>query len=186
MAKINLELKKFGMRSWVVLAVVGVRIFRRWGEIGLIWPEALLVLAGWAVGYFLSDLDDWIYVLVTHPHELTSRRVWDLLSLGKWGAAREMLMSTREERERLPIHNALTGLVVSGVGLWVISSSGSPLGWGVTLGLSVRLWWGLVMEKNYQKWYWLVARKINLVEHKVLAGVWGVLIALQIVLLIRG
>ena len=184
MVKVTPELRKFGVRSLVVLGIVGVRVIKV-PRIDFFLSN-LLLLVGWAVGYFLSDLDDWVYALVTHPHELTSRRVRDLLSLGKWREAREMLIATREERERLPIHNAMTGLVVAGVGLWVISSSGSTLGSGVVLGLSVRLWWGMMRGEEYQRWYWMVARKMTLAEHKMIGGIWGVLVALQIVLLMRG
>ncbi|HJZ06176.1 hypothetical protein A2634_01890 [Candidatus Amesbacteria bacterium RIFCSPHIGHO2_01_FULL_48_32] len=187
MVKVSPELRKFGMRSIALLVLMIARgLSAKYKVLSLgFFLNNLVLFVGWAIGYFLSDLDDWYYALITRPHELDSQRVVGLLKTGKWREAREMVMVTRSSREKLPVHNILTGLVVGIVGWWVISSSGSFLGAGVVLGLSVRLWIGLVHETDYQKWYWVFARKFTATENRIVVWMWAGLIGLQGWTLIR-
>ena len=187
MVKVSPELRKFGMRSIALLVLMIARgLSAKYKVLSLgFFLNNLVLFVGWAIGYFLSDLDDWYYALITRPHELDSQRVVGLLKTGKWREAREMVMVTRSSREKLPVHNILTGLVVGIVGWWVISSSGSFLGAGVVLGLSVRLWIGLVHETDYQKWYWVFARPFSEIEHRGLVAALIVAMAVQILTVIR-
>lgn len=172
---------EFLMRSILVAGVVGVRVIR---GIGGIWGNAWLVV-GWGIGYVLTEIDDLFYAYICNPGDETCQRVKTHIAAADWRRARDLLVTTRGERQNLPIHNILTGLVVAAVGVWVVSSSGSLIASGAVLGLSVRLFIGALVEKNYQKWYWMFAREFGVAEHRVILGIWGVLLVLQAVGLVR-
>lgn len=176
--------RKFLVRSLVVAWVVGVRTIGRMGQIGQILGEVWLVV-GWVIGYLLTGIDDLFYAYICNPGDETCQRVKTHIAVADWRRARDLLVATRGERQNLPVHNILTGLVVAAVGVWVVSSSGSLIASGVVLGLSTRLFIGALLEKNYQKWYWMFARGFSVAEHKVILGIWGFLLALQVVGLLR-
>ncbi|MBI2008326.1 hypothetical protein HYS82_01585 [Candidatus Amesbacteria bacterium] len=173
--------EKFLGRSLLVAGVIGIRLIR---QIGPIWGNVWLTV-GWVIGYLLTEIDDLFYVYICNPRDEVCQRVKTHIAAADWRRAREVLVATRGERQNLPVHNILTGLVVAAVGVWVISSLGSLVAAGAVLGLTTRLFVGALGEKNFEKWYWMFAREFRVVEHKVILGVWGVLLALQIVGLIR-
>jgi len=172
--------RKFLVRSLVVVGVVGMRMVRQVEWVG----NGMLVL-GWVIGYMLTEIDDLFYAYICNPEDGTCQRVKTHIAAADWRRARDVLVATRGERQNLPIHNILTGLVVAAVGVWVVTSSGSLIASGAVLGLTTRLFIGALMEKNYQKWYWMFAREFTATEHKTVMAVWGLLLGLQIVGLIR-
>lgn len=179
--------RKFLVRSILVAGVVGVRIIGRMGQIGLIGQilgSAWLVI-GWVIGYLLTEIDDLFYAYICNPEDGTCQRVKTHIQAADWRRARDLLVATRGERQNLPIHNILTGLVVAAVGVWVVTSSGSLIASGAVLGLTARLFIGALVEKNYQKWYWMFAKQFSATEHKTVMVVWGLLLGLQVIGLIR-
>ena len=143
------------------------------------------LVLGWVIGYLLTEIDDLFYAYICNPEDEVCQRVKTHIAAADWRRARELLVTTRGERQNLPIHNILTGLVVAAMGVWVVSSSGSLIASGAVLGLTTRLWIGALTEKNFQKWYWMFAREFSKQEHRGILGVWGVLWGLQIIGLIR-
>lgn len=180
---------KFAVRSLIVLALMVIRITKDylaggWGTVG--WEVNLWLVLGWTGGYWLSDVDDLFYVYLCNPQELTCQRIRLEVQRKDWRNAWGLLAATRLERLRLPVHNVLTGLVVAVMGLWMVTSGGSVFASGVVLGLGVRLFIGILIDTNYKRWYWVFARDFAEHEHRVVVGIWGLLLALQAVFLLRG
>ncbi|TSC84390.1 MAG: hypothetical protein G01um101416_1086 [Microgenomates group bacterium Gr01-1014_16] len=76
-------MRKFLVRSLVVVGVVGVRTIGRIGQIGQIgqiMSNVWLVL-GWVIGYLLTEIDDLFYAYICNPE-----RCWD--SLRDYGSGR--------------------------------------------------------------------------------------------------
>lgn len=144
----------------------------------------VLMVVGWVIGQMLANADHLFYATVCNPQELTCQRVRSELKLKNWKNAWGLLESTKDERTRLPIRNILTGTVMMGVGLWVISSSRSWLGWGVVLGLNTRLFAELVGEVNWKKWYWVFDREFHETEHRGLLIAWGIALGIQYLMMV--
>ena len=97
-----------------------------------------------------------------------------------------MLSDTKSERTKLPLRNMLTAFVLTGVGVWVITSSASLLAAGLCLGFSVRLFSEVISDADYNKWYWIFARKFNDTEHKGLMMAWGIILLWLWWIVVRG
>ncbi len=166
------------------------------GRIGLIgqivlmigiagWTRSLWLAVGWIIGYALTEADHLFYVVMCNPQELTCQRVrHEILETRNWRNAWGILQSTREERTRLPIHNILTGVVVAALGMWVVSSSGSLLASGVVVGLGVRLFMEF-LAGDKKSWFWVFAREFSVGEIRVVEGVWGLLLVISLIGLVR-
>jgi len=164
----------------VLALVVGLRLWVRQDWVG----SALLAL-GWILGNLLAELDHVSYVIVCNPQELTCQRVrHEILETRNLRNAWGILQSTKGERTRLPIHNILTAVVVAVLGLWVVSSVGSVLASGVVVGLGVRLF-SEFLSGPRENWFWLFAREFGMGEIRVVGGVWGLLLAISLVGLVR-
>lgn len=172
--------RKFLVRSLLIAGVVVVRMVRE-----MEWVGNGMLVVGWVIGYMLTEIDDLFYAYICNPGDEVCQRVKTHIAAADWRRARDLLVATRGERQNLPIHNVLTGLVVAALGVWVVSSSGSLVASGAVLGLTTRLFIGAMAEKNYQKWYWMFAREFRMAEHRMVLGIWGFLLALQVFGLIR-
>ena len=172
------------MRSLFILGVVAVRLVRAKKLTLALGLTNLWLVVGWVIGYWLTEMEDVFYVYMANPEDETGRNVRTLIGAGDWSRAWDLLVATRAERRKMPVHNVLTGLIVAILGVWVVSSSGNILAMGVVLGLSVRLFIGLLMEKDFDKWYWIFARKFTERENKIVLAVWGGLLILQVLFLI--
>ncbi|OGC92449.1 hypothetical protein A3D85_00735 [Candidatus Amesbacteria bacterium RIFCSPHIGHO2_02_FULL_47_9] len=184
--------EKFAIRSSLIVGIVGWRLVREivklkeWDEWrNVAWAGNGLLLLGWVIGYFLPDIDDLFYVYISDPGDKIGNQAKTLLAGGDVRRAWDLLVATRGERKNLPVHNILTGLAVAVAGVWVVSSSGSPLAMGAVLGVTTRMFIGAVIEKNYMRWYWIFAREFSRREHQVVMAVWGVLLGVQIIGLVR-
>lgn len=167
------------VRILVIVGVVGVRLLFRQDWLG----NALLVV-GWLVGYALAEADQLFYVVVCNPQELTCQRVRHEIDTRNWRNAWGILKSTVAERTRLPIHNILTAMVVAVLGVWVVSSAGSVLASGVVVGLGVRLFTEF-LAGDKKSWFWVFAREFSIEEVRVVGGVWGLLLLISLVGLVR-
>jgi hypothetical protein len=185
--------KLSGAGKWLwgilpILSLVGIRVYEHYASKILVrvWPEDLLLVLGWVVGWLLADADYLFYALVTNPQEMTSQRIRQELKNRSWGRAWEMISETKKELTKLPIRNILTAFVMTGVGVWVVSSSSSLIAAGLCLGFCVRLFSEMLTDVNYKRWYWLFARDFLESEHRGLLLAWGIVLIWQWSVLIRG
>jgi len=171
-----------------LVTIIGARTMRELGTGGLgavMWLWDLLLVAGWFIGYIiLAEADHIFYALMCNPHELTCSRVRAEVDKKNWKLAWRMLQETKPERNRLPIRNMLSVIVLAGLGLWVVSSSGSGLAVGAVLGLGVRLFKEALVEPDYKRWYWIFAREFSPQEHRGLMLAWGAALGLQLIMLL--
>lgn len=151
----------------------------------MLWPDLNLVI-GWVIGWLLAEADHLVYATMCNPQELTCQRVRAEMDKKNWRNAWKMLEETKFERNKLPIRNILTLISMTGVGIWVVSSSGSLLASGLVFGFCVRLFSELIFDTDYKKWYWIFAREFSLPEHKGFLGAITFGIILQWWYLIRG
>jgi len=185
--------ERLNLGEWLigVVPILGLELIRFWqqasaGYLKQVWWLDLLLLVGWIIGWFLAEADDVFYALVCNPQELTCQRVKGEFNKKNWSGAWRLLRQTREERNKLPIRNILTAFVMTGVGLWLVSSGSSLLAAGTCLGFSVKLYWEAVTDKNFKKWYWLFARDFTEAEHRGVMIAWGVVLIWQYLVLVRG
>jgi hypothetical protein len=171
-----------------VLILIGVRVYRHYQMQALprMWFLDLSLLVGWVLGWWLAEADDLFYVLMCAPHEVTGQRVKKELMNKNWQRALAILGETKGERTKLPIRNVLTGFVMTGVGLWLASSSASLVAAGMCVALGTKLFLQLVMDKDYKSWYWPFAREFSFGEHQGLVAAWGIILLWQWSILLRG
>jgi hypothetical protein len=136
------------------------------------------------LGRLLAEIDHIFYATVCNPQELTCQRIRREFWSKNFGKAWELLMTTKGERGKLPIRNALTLGVVVVLGLWLLTSSPSWLGAGIALGLGTRLWVEMASERDYEKWYWVFDRRFALGDHRMVVIVLGIVLFAQFMLLL--
>lgn len=152
----------------------------------MMWWLDLNLIAGWIIGWFLAEADHFVYATMCNPQELTCQRVRAEMDKKNWKNAWRMLQDTKFERNKLPIRNVLTLISMTGVGIWVVSSSGSLLASGLVFGFCIRLFSELVTDTGFKKWYWIFAREFSLSEHRGFLGAIALGIIWQWWYLIRG
>ena len=146
--------------------------------------SSVWLMVGWVIGYALAEADHLFYVAMCNPQELSCQRIRQKLEIRSWKEAWELIKATSGERTRLPVHNILTGLVVTVLGLWIVSSVGSMLAAGVVVGLGVRLFTEF-LTGDKKKWFWVFAREFSVGEVGGVGGGWGVLLAISLIGLVR-
>ena len=146
--------------------------------------QNLVLTIGLGIGFVMPELDHWLYALMCNPQELACMRVKGEMAAGRFRSAWTMLQETKGERTKLPVHNALTGLIVAVMGLWLVTSLGNLLAEGLVFGLSINLlsdyWW----DADHAKWYWLIARPITATEDKIVKWVWTGLVVIQLLVML--
>jgi len=91
------------------------------------------------LGSIIPELDQLLYIFLINPQELSSQRVIYLIKNRNFAGALRLIIETKSERHNLIFHSD-TFLVVSGIlFIWILSSSGSILGFGIVLGLLLDL-----------------------------------------------
>ncbi len=119
----------------IALVWLGIISAIRWQ-----WELSLVLLwAGGLAGFFLVDLDHWLYLLVAQPQELTSLRVKKLLMEKKYKEAFVLVSFTTGERVKLSLHNALAQIILLVFGFFVLTSTQNLFGSGLVLGISLHL-----------------------------------------------
>jgi hypothetical protein len=99
------------------------------------WPFWL----GGLVGVFMPDLDHLIYVFFMSPQELTSQRVGFLWNKREFKRLIELLYETRSERRGLVFHTIFFQIIFLILTFWIMSSSASLFGKGLTLSFALHL-----------------------------------------------
>ena len=153
----------------------------RWSwHLNLIW-----FWLGGLVGTFLFDIDHWLYLLVVNPHELTSQRVKHLLDQKRFKEASSLVVSTTQERIRLPLHNALFQAILYILCFFVLTSTNNLLGAGLVMSLALHLledeFQDLKKDANHlRNWlFWQFKFEVSLQNQKI----YLVLMALIFILL---
>lgn len=165
----------------IIVLVVGLRLVIRQD-----WISNLLLVLGWGVGYILAGADHWLYVAVCNPQELSCQRIRHEINQKNWRNAWGLLQSTTAERTNLPVHNILTAFVVATLGIWMVTSSGSPVAVGIVLGLQIKLLSEFMMDGNANRWFWMFSREFSAKEHQIAKVVWSILLLIQLVVIVRG
>jgi len=154
---------RWGWRVVPMGVVVVIGVVTDWLGKGVGGVNALgygLLTAGWIAGWKLVELNKY---------------------LDKVGGARELLVDWDKS-----VRNVLTVSAVGILGIWVVTSAGSPLASGLVFGLSVRLFAEYWQAADYKSWYWVIAREVTEVERKVFGGIWGAVLLLTWLILVRG
>lgn len=176
---------------WRVLPIGTVLVVRLIEQVrgGFLWNALLIDLSlvvGWVGGWFLAEADHLLYATMCNPHELTCQRVKQEIERKDWRRMWGILEETKGERTKLPIRNILTAFVMVGLGIWVVTSSGSPLAAGLVFGFGVRLFSDILSAADYKKWYWIFAREFSQTEHQGLMMAWAGGLIWQWLVLLRG
>lgn len=100
------------------------------------------------MGTLLPDLDHVIYSLYLRPQELNSQRISTMLRRKEIWETIKFLAETRNERTRLIFHTATFQIIFLILTFWVITSSGSPLGWGLVLAFTLHLLIDQIVDIN--------------------------------------
>jgi hypothetical protein len=183
---INAKVWEFGPIGVIVVAR-SVRLIVLAGISQWRWWEEIFLVLGWMIGWLLTEIDDYFYVYVSNPQELTSQRAKQYLAAKDFKGLWNLLQATRGERtSRMPVRNALTLLVMTFVGIWIVTSNGSPLGSGVVLGLGTRLWSEFLTEKDKDKWFWIFSRVFTHGEQMWITVGTGLALIWQILMTVRG
>jgi hypothetical protein len=94
---------------------------------------------GGLVGVILPDIDHLIYVYFIKPTDLTSQRVDFLVAKKDYRRSIELLYETRQERKGLIFHTIFFQAIFFILTFWMLSSSGSYFGRGLTLSFILHL-----------------------------------------------
>ena len=143
--------------------VVGIGVFTDWlalGVRGVKWLDYAWLITGWILG-------------------------WLLVEANKYAVNIKGVEAFLTEWERA-IRNVVTGLVLAILGVWVASSSNSLLAGGLVFGMGMRLWSEYFYSGEWKKWYWIIAREISETEHKIFTAVWGFILLIEWLILVRG
>ncbi len=140
-----------GFRIVPIVVLISLRLLR----VGRTdWMVDLMLLAGWVLGLLIVDIEKY--------------------------PLQKYIKGLNINPARPAVRNVLTCVVITVVGLWVISSSIGAIGWTMVWAVGVRLWSELWKEKNYEKWYWIFDRKFSVKQHQVFMIVWAVVLLFQL------
>lgn len=158
---------------WVFLIVISlVWVLFRLSGIGFsrvldLWPGFVITLSmwivGWQFGWLLGDLDKFIGKFFKGNVAITEFML-------QWQTG---------------IKNILAVGVLVILGVWMITSNGSFIAWGVVMGIQVRLWYEILLTTDYKKWYLQISREFSMQEHNLVKVVFLIAILFQILLIVR-
>lgn len=120
---------------YFVLVFVVLSLWKRYFTLSTAGFFAL----GGLLGTILPDIDHLIYVYFLFPQDLTSQRVMYGLKRGKILDTFKLMTETRSERKSLIFHSAFFQVIFWILAFWVITSSGSVLGRGLVIAMSLHL-----------------------------------------------
>jgi hypothetical protein len=171
-----------------ILSVFSARVYSHWAGkyLNRMWFNDVLLVIGWILGWLLAEADHFFYALVSNPQELSSQKIIQEIKNKDWKKIWQVIRDTKSDRVKLPIRNILTAFVMTGVGLWVVTSGSSLVAAGLCLGFSVRLFSEALTDPDFKNWYWLFTREFTLTEHHGVMMGWGIILIWQWWMLIRG
>jgi len=141
------------------------------------WSLIGLFLGGF-LGVFLIEIDHFLYVLLSNPHELTGQRVKRLLEQKSFKQVISLVFNTYEERKRLAFHNALFQIILYGLCLFTITSTGNLFGSGLLMTMSLMILkdeitdWLKDKEQSLNQWlFWPIKQEISLQQQRLFIAV---------------
>lgn len=163
-------------------AFVLISLLRHFLTLGS-WPFWI----GGLVGIILPDLDHVIYVYFIKPQDLTSQRINYLIDKKEFVRSVELLYETRNERKGLIFHTIFFQLIFLVLTFWVLTSSGSLFGWGLTLSFAIHLSVDQIIDimelKNLENWFNYLPFKLDIKQSQIYVGVASTLVLLFGILL---
>lgn len=120
--------------------------------------EMSLFWLGMIIGVFLPDLDYFIYVYFQNPQAEFSKEITAKIGSHHFKSALQTLKSHLAQMEKLSFRNVLTQSIFLIFAVYVLTSSGSLVGSGMTLAVFIGLLWE--QWRFYQKnghlnfWFW--------------------------------
>lgn len=128
------------------------------------WPFWL----GGIVGIFLPDIDHLLYMYLTGPQELTSRRINYLIGNKDFIRTIGLLYETRNERNNLIFHTIFFQIIFLILTFWVMTSSGSLIGRGLVLSFALHLSVDQIVDLTEMKSFdnWTKMSPLNLTFEK--------------------
>lgn len=136
------------------------------------WSLILFFLGGF-LGVFLIEIDHFLYVLLSNPHELTGQRVKRLLEQKNFKQVIPLVFDTCEERKRLAFHNALFQVVLLGLCFFTITSTGNMFGYSLLMVMFLMILkaeitdWLKDKEENLNYWlFWPIKQEISLQQQR--------------------
>ena len=134
------------------------------------WPFVL----GGLFGIILPDVDHILYVYFIKPQDLSSQRVNYLVNKKELIRGVELLYETRNERKGLIFHSILFQLIFLVLTFWIVSSSGSFFGMGLTLSFALHLSVDQLIDitelGNLDNWFSNLPFKLDLKQSKIYTG----------------
>ena len=148
-----------------------------------------LFVVGGVVGYYLVDLEQILFVFLTHPEAESSQLARKLWQKRRYRDALRTALYYRNaaDRVRLPFTNLMFMLVWPVVSFYLVFSSGSSVAVGLALVVYWRVWFSLYglarlgVKVFDQRAGWMIERELNQGEIRV--GLW---ILLGLLLLLVG
>ncbi len=149
---------------WLILIT-----FLRWN-----WHWFLIGLwLGGFLGIFLIEIDHFLYVFLSNPHELTSLRVKRLSEQKNFKQIITIIFDTYEERKRLAFHNALFQVILCGLCFFTITSTGNLFGSGLLMVMILMIIkdeindWIRGREEKLNSWlFWPIKQEVSLQQQR--------------------
>jgi hypothetical protein len=132
-----------------------ITLFRGWMSL-----DYVAFWIGGLIGTLLPDVDHLLYVYFLRPQENASQQVTEMINQGKTGQGIGMLLSTQKEREKLIFHSAHFQIIFLAFAIFVLTSTGSPLAWGIVLAFLLHLAVDQAVDfferKNIDHWFYKI------------------------------
>lgn len=106
-------------------------------------------MVGGILGIMLLDIDRFLYVFYTRSEEESSKIIRQIFKEKRYKEGIISLLNGMGERTELVLHSAIFGPVIFILAIFALTSSGSMVGAGVTLGAYLR--YLIDIESYYKK-----------------------------------
>ncbi|MFV1916892.1 MAG: metal-dependent hydrolase [Patescibacteria group bacterium] len=120
--------------SFVAAFFLLISLVRGWFD-----PTYIPFWIGGIIGTLLPDIDHLIYVYFLRPQEPVSQKASEMVGNKDYSGALNLLTNSRGNRTKLIFHTGYFQILFMIFTFFVITSSGSLLGWGLVLSFSLHL-----------------------------------------------
>lgn len=151
-----------------------ITLVRGWFSLSY-WP----FWVGGVIGTLLPDVDYFVYAYLLRPYELNSQRVISYVKQKAIFRAYGFMLDTRYEATKLIIHTIYFQVIFLILTFWVLTSSGSAFGAGLTLSFSLHLLIDQITDISQKgdlsNWF----RELGIIlDKKRTYSYWGVLLSI--------
>ena len=162
--------KRLLVTSIWLITIVLLRWDWHWSLIGF--------FLGGFLGVFLIEIDHFLYVLLSNPHELTGQRVKRLLEQKNFKQIIPLVFDTYEERKRLAFHNALFQVILYALCFFTVTSTDNLFGSSLLMVMSLMILkdeitdWLKDKEQSLNNWlFWPIKQEISLQQQRLFIAV---------------